>query len=411
MKQNLSNLVLVSLLSLLAANTLSGQSKVEAEHVIVYSGNGRFAGWPANCAAAIFPGDEIVTGFIEGGVEVGDGHNIAEPYFNWLARSKDGGQTWKARDPKNYVGDFGDEPELKALSEPMDFMSGNFMMRIVGTGYHGANDPRGHFFYSNDRGKSWNGPFAFNGFDPLAHTGKYNLTEMTPRTDYLVMGKHECIVFFSAREKDVFGSDRLFCIKTTDGGQHFDFLGWIVPPFQKQDTSDVRKVELYKNKDRNPYATQCRAVMSSSVLLNDGTLLTAVRRKYIVRGGTDKHWIDVYASQDGGLTWRFRSMVCDTGPGNGNPPALEVTESGDLYIVYGDRKHGTVNVISSADKGFSWGEYEILMDGFWSEDMEFNDLGYPKLFQRSDGKLVAVFYYSTKAYPHHLHACIWDPNE
>jgi hypothetical protein len=49
------------------------------------------------------------------------------------------------------------------------------------------------------------------------------------------------------------------------------------------------------------------------------------------------------------------------------------------------------------------------MDGFWSEDMELNDLGYCRLLARSDGKLVALFYYSTKEYLHHLHAAIWDP--
>lgn len=411
MKRNVNILLAGALFSAVFSTAVNAQDKVDAEHVIVYSGADRFAGWPANCAAEIFPGDELITGFIEGGVDVDDGHNLAEPYTNWLARSNDGGQSWEAWDPEDYVGDFGDQPELMDLSEPMNFRTGDFVMRIVGTGYHGANDPRAHFFYSNDRGKSWKGPFAFNGFDPLEYPGMFNLTELTPRTDYLVTGKHECIVFVSAREEGVFGSDRLFCIKTTDGGQHFEFLGWVIQPYQEKDAKEVRKVDLYDNKERNPYATECRAVMSSSVIMEDGTLLTAIRRKFIVRGGTDRHWIDLYASEDGGRSWEFRSMVSNTGPSNGNPPALIETDSGKLVVVYGDRKHGTVNVISSTNNGFSWQPYEILMDGFWSEDMEFNDLGYPKLFQRSDHKLVAVFYYSTKTHPHHLHACIWDPNE
>ena len=52
----------------------------------------------------------------------------------------------------------------------------------------------------------------------------------------------------------------------------------------------------------------------------------------------------------------------------------------------------------------------ILIDDFWSEDMEYNDLGYPRVLTRSDGKMVAIFYYSTKNYLHHIHATIWDPN-
>ena len=389
---------------------INAQKKVDAEHVIVYYGKDRFAGWPANCASAIFHGDEMITGFIEGGYELGDGHNLAEPYTNLLARSKDGGHSWQTWDPENYVGDFGDQPELKKLCAPLDFNSGDFMMRIVGTAYHGAKDPRAHFLCSFDRGESWLGPYGFEGFDPSAFLDKYGLTELTPRTDYLVTGKRECIVFISAREIDVFGSDRLFCIQTKDGGQSFDFLSWVIKPFELQDTLRVPKVDLYSNEERNPYATECRAVMSSTVATKDGTLLTAIRRKYIVKGGSDRHWIDIYASEDGGSSWKFRSMVCNTGPGNGNPPALEISASGMLHVAYGDRKNGTVNIISSTDYGLTWAPPEILMDGFWSEDMEFNDLGYPKLFLRSDQKMCAVFYYSTKEYPHHLHACIWEPN-
>jgi len=388
---------------------LQAQKKVDAEHVRVYYGKDRFAAWPANCASAIFQGDELVCGFIEGSYALKEGHNLAEPFANWLARSEDGGKSWKTWDPEQYVGDFGDQPALTRLPAAIDFGSSDFMMRIVGTGYHGANDPRAHFLCSYDRGASWHGPYGFTGFDPKEILGSYGLTELTPRTDYLVTGDRECIVFVSAREKDVFGSDRLFCIKTMDGGQSFEFLSWIIKPFEIQDSMHVRKVDLYSKRERNPYATECRAVMPSTVITKDGTLLTAIRRKYIVIGGSDRHWIDLYASEDGGYSWSFRSMVCETGPSNGNPPALEIAASGVLHVAYGDRKRGTVNLIRSEDGGFTWTSPEILMDGFWSEDMEYNDLGYPKLFLRSDQKMVAVFYFSTKEYPHHLHACIWDP--
>lgn len=52
----------------------------------------------------------------------------------------------------------------------------------------------------------------------------------------------------------------------------------------------------------------------------------------------------------------------------------------------------------------------ILLDDFWSEDMEYVDLGYPRVVTRSDGKMVAIFYYSTKEHLHHIHATIWDPD-
>ncbi len=394
---------------ILITSCAEAQPKIAAEHIIVYNKEGRFAGWPANCAAAIFKDDNIISGFIEGPYELGDGHNLGDPYHVWLATSNDGGKTWSTRDPENYVGDFGEKPELEQLTEAIDFESPGFMMRVVGIGYHGSFDPRAHYFYSKDEGQSWKGPYAFGNVLDWPELKKYGLDELTPRTDYIVNSQDECTLFFSARKKDEFGTDRLFCIKTSDGGMSFNFMGWVIKPFEQSDTLNFPKVGLYSNPGKNPYSTECRAVMPSTVQLGDGTMLSAIRRKYIVKGGTDRHWIDLYASKDKGKTWGFRSMVSNTGPENGNPSALELTADNRLCIVYGDRKSGTINVRYSSDYGSSWEDPLILMDNFWSADMEFNDMGYPKLFRRSDGKMVAVFYYSTKENPHHLHASIWEP--
>lgn len=385
------------------------KGKIDAEHVIIYHAEGRFAGWPANSGPVILDNDRILTGFTEGGYQLDDGHNITKPYFNMLAGSDDGGKTWTTWDPEGFVGDLGERPELKKLEKPLDFETPGFVMRIVGTGYHGAEDPRAHFFYSMNGGESWMGPFGFAGFDHTMIPGDHNLTELTPRTDYIITGAKECIIFMSARQEGVFGSDRLFCISTRDGGQSFNFLGWVVKPFNPEDTTDVSKVDLYDDEERNPYATECRAVMSSSVMLDDGTLMSAVRRKFIIRGGTDQHWLDLYVSKDGGKTWAFRSTISDTGPKNGNPPALAITGDGRLCVVYGNRKHGTINTRYSDDRGRTWTDPIVLLDEFWSEDMELNDLGYPGLVRRSDGKMVAMVYYSTREHLHHLRAIIWEP--
>ena len=379
------------------------------EHVIIYQEDGRFAGWPANCGAFIFKGDEILTGFIEGPYLLQDGHNLGEPYYNWLARSTDGGSTWTAFDPERYVGDFGDQPDLKKLKNPVNFLAPGFAMRIVGNAYHGAYDGRGHFFLTRDAGNTWQGPFGFGNLAQHPEIKKYGLDELTPRTDYIVTGKHACVLFISAREKNRFGSDRLFCIKTTDGGQSFEFVGWIIKPFSQTESNDGKRVQLYKTPEKNPHPTECRAVMSQSVQLSKDVIISVIRRKYIVRGGSDKHWLDAYMSKDGGQTWEFRSFIADCGGSNGNPPSLALTKDGRLWVAYGERNTGTIRLVYSSDQGLSWSNPRILMDGFWSEDMELNDLGYCRLLARSDGKLVALFYYSTKEHLHHLHAAIWDP--
>ncbi|MCO5240925.1 MAG: glycoside hydrolase [Chitinophagaceae bacterium] len=382
----------------------------DAQHAIIYYQPGKFAGWPANCGAFIFNNDEIVTGFIEANYKITNSHNAAKPYLNWLARSTDGGKTWTAADPDNYAGDFGERPDVKMIDTPINYKQPGFAMRVVGEAYHGATDGRGHFFYSYDAGKTWNGPYGFGdvlGWPEITAAG---FDELTPRTDYIVNDSSSCLLFVSARKKNKFSTDRLFCIETTDGGKTYHFQGWVVGPAGTETSGSQVKVNLFEDADKNPYANECRAVMSQSQKLDDGTIISMIRRKYIVNGeGTDKHWIDAYTSTDGGKTWSFLSKVADTGNENGNPPSFALTKDGRLCVVYGERNEGTIRVVYSADKGKTWSEPQILMDGFWSEDMQLNDLGYPRVVCRSDGKMVAMYYYSTKENPHHLRATIWEP--
>lgn len=383
-----------------------------AEQVIVYGKEGRFVAWPANNGAFVFEDDEMLVGFTEGTYELKEGtHNAEGPYLSLLARSNDGGKTWKGYDPDNYVGDLGAQPEIMTLKEPINFDSSKFVMRMVGAAFHGAEDPRGHFFYSYDAGVNWNGPYGFGDLLNHPEIKKYNLGEITPRTDYVVTSKNECLVFISARYKGIFGTDRLFCIKTEDGGRSFKFQGWIVKPFSENELDGVPRVNLYEDESKNPYTTQCRAVMPQTFMLPDGKLLSVMRRKYNPEGSEPKNWVDAYASTDGGLTWAFQSKVGDAGSGNGNPPALGLTDDGRLCAVFGERTFGTIQVAYSSNEGKTWSEPQILIDEFWSEDMEYNDLGYPRVLTRSDGKMVAVFYYSTKENLHHIHATIWDPNQ
>jgi hypothetical protein len=40
------------------------------------------------------------------------------------------------------------------------------------------------------------------------------------------------------------------------------------------------------------------------------------------------------------------------------------------------------------------------------------DLGYPRMAQRADGRMVTTYYWATRAMPEqHIAATIWDPDE
>lgn len=358
------------------------------EHRIVFAQEGVFAGWPANNGMWIWRAtdsgaggdvrDEILVGFTTGPYVVSSSHNIGLPYRSRLARSRDGGASWQVEEPVGFME--GGRP-LSTLRERIDFSAPGFAMRVLGCGYHGSDEGRGGFYFSADRGARWQGPYLFAGLNGLP---QLRGAELTPRTDYLVNGADECLVLLSARSKEQWGADRAFCVRTTDGGLSFGFRSWIVPP-------------------DDPY----RAVMPSTVRVSPGRLVAALRRRDMA--GDRACWIDAYMSDDDGASWAFLSRIGETGMANGNPPALARLKDGRLCCVYGQRDRRQMIARFSEDEGTSWGEERVLRDDYASVQAD-QDLGYPRLLQRTDGRLVAMYYWATEARPHqHIAATIWDP--
>lgn len=344
----------------------------------MFAQQGLFAGWPANNGIWAWGGSEILVGFTTGRYVVGPGHNVEPPYASRLARSRDGGASWQVEEPTGFI-DNG--KELSPAPGEIDFGRPGFAMRVVGTAYHGSEEKRGGFYLSYDRGRAWQGPYAFAGLSDLPELER---AEWTPRTDYLVAGPRECLVFLSARSEERWGSDRVFCARMTDAGTTFSFVSWIVPL-------------------GDPY----RAVMPSTVRCSPNRLVSALRRRDM-RG--DDCWIDACASTDEGREWTFLSRVGETGAHNGNPPALIRLADGRLCCVYGQRDKRQMIARYSQDEGASWSEEQVLRDDYASLQDD-QDLGYGRLVQRSDGCLVATYYWATRDRPHqHIAATIWAPN-
>ena len=352
---------------------------LEVEHVIVYGEPGRFGGWPANHGMWNW-GNEVLVGFSAGYFKDNGPLRHAidhdRPEEHLLARSLDGGQTWKIENPAaqgvliprgkalhgTELPGIVDKPWIDCPGG-IDFTQRDFCMTLRMSDNHGGDS---RFYYSTDRGHRWQGPFRFPSL---------GLKGIAARTDYIVSSKDECTVFLTASKTDN-QEGRPFCARTTDGAKTWKFLGWIGP-------------------EPAGYA-----IMPSSVRVGEHGFLSAIR----LRTG-DMSWIDAYYSPDDGHSWKLRSTPApDTG--EGNPAAMLRLADGRICINYGVRaKPFGIRARLSRDEGKTWGEEIHLRD-----DGGGRDLGYPRAVQRADGKVVAVYYWNDDPdKTRFIVATIWNP--
>ncbi len=333
------------------------------QHIVVFYEEGRFAGWPANNAAWNW-GDEILVGFVEAEHLTTDGFHTysRDTARNRYARSLDGGETWTITDAFE-LGQTGwafdnNLPDHKAedpvpLEEPIaDFTDPDFIITWMRYNYH--NGPS-IFYYSNNRGQQWHGPFSFPNLDTYG---------IGTRTDYLVNGPQELSAFHNAAKEN--GREgRVLHARTNDGGVTWERVSWLGP---EPDGFEI---------------------MPSTVRLSDSELLTVLRVRE-----TDpvRDYVKAYRSHDNGETWEVcTSPVNDTGH-YGAPPHMIQLEDGRLAVTYAYRsRYGSrIAMRISSNNGETWG-HEIpvrLGDGANA------DIGYPRMMQREDGKLVIVYYWN-----------------
>ncbi|GIV75852.1 MAG: hypothetical protein KatS3mg050_0246 [Litorilinea sp.] len=352
------------------------------EHVTVYREAGRYAGWPANYGIWHW-GDEIVVGFTRGYYQESAHFHARDrdrPFDTLQARSLDGGATWTVQPfPGTTPGGRGlsaDEhmnPDLwvaNALDGPgapvdcpggIQFTHPDFALMCARTGLRAG--ARSWFYISYDRCRSWQGPYWLPDFGQ---------TGIAARTDYLVDGPERCTLFLTAAKPD--GQEgRVFCARTTDGGRTFSFVSWVTP-------------------EPKGYT-----IMPASVRLPSGRILTAVRCSEGSSTTTSPHcWIDLYASDDDGVSWhRLSTPVPDAGRG-GNPPTLTLLQGEaagtHLCLTYGFRNPPfAMQAVLSEDGGRSWGPAITLRSGAGN-----HDIGYPRTVQRPDGTLVTVYYWNDR---------------
>lgn len=117
-------------------------------------------------------------------------------------------------------------------------------------------------------------------------------------------------------------------------------------------------------------------------------------------------WIELYRSDDAGLTWHFIcNPVAYTGEHHGKPAFLLKLKDGPLAMTYGFRSapYG-IRARLSSDEGKTWSaEMPLRTDGgTW-------DLGYTRTVQRPGGKLVTVYYFNDhKDTERYIGTTIWE---
>ena len=370
-------LILAAMLFVIGS-TIAASDPLVVQNVTVYRQPGRFAGWPANNGIWNW-GNEILVGFDAGFFKVQRGfhaidYDRAEEQL--LARSLDGGNTWRIEKPPSLLPPPGwkmgfvplEAGGKEATDCPggIDFTSPGFALTARMMDYDVGPS---RFYYSYDRGHTWSGPFRV---PSLGTKG------IAARTDYLVDGPKECTTFLTAAKED--GKEgRVLCARTLDGGKTWERVGWV---------SSWR---------------EGFSIMPSSVRLSKDSILTAVRRETNEGNGL----IELLRSDDNGRNWVSVSMVMPR-PGNqwSNPPSMLMLRDGRLCVTYGYRETPFgIRARLSADKGKTWGDELILRS-----DGGGPDLGYTRTVQRSDGKLVTIYYFNERTdEERYIGATIWDP--
>ena len=338
----------------------------KAENFIVYKEAGRYGGWPANHGLWQW-GNELVVGFTSTWYKKTEGHQIdrSKPSYEWQARSLDGGRTWKTESDLPFA-DREKEAKPSSLKEPIDFTAKDFALMFR---FGGLHDGPSWFYTTTDRCKTWKGPYSFE---------VPGVEKICTRTDLIVLGPKDCLMFGSCAKKNDGKEGRVFCARTTDGGMTWKLVSLI-------------------GEETVPGGY---AIMPSSLRLKDGTLLTMIRRSDPKVSG----FIEAWRSSDLGKTWKMTGKAV-TGIG-GNPPALVQLQDGRVAISYGYRhKPSSMRACISEDGGITWGQ-EILL----REDAVDGDIGYPRAVTRPDGRVMTIYYYNgPKEEDRAIEGTLWAP--
>ena len=354
---------------------------IQKEHFIVFRDADTFAGWPFNGGLWQFADGELLAGFVRGRCDYDDvatlNHGVVDRDNGQhvTLRSFDSGRTWPLETlqtiytrptiDERMLGDSPPAPD-DAVYDPR--ADGYCLLAAFGIPPKNLDGSRNLMvtWVSTDRGHTWKTP---------TRVGPYGFDHLGGRPSYC-MGADDTLLLFAHASRHsgeraafpvVFGS--------RNGGARWSLVGEVEP---------------------QPAAPM--AIMPQPLVLEDGTILIALRRQY--QGQGEAH-TQIYRSNDGGLSWRFFSRVNVWGA----PASLTLLPDHRIVCVYGFRQPPFgIRAKVSDDDGATWGEELILRD-----DGGSSDLGYPRTVLRPDGQLLTLYYLSTRSdRVRHIAATLWQ---
>jgi len=350
---------------------------VDADHAVVYRRDDQFAAWPYTMGFWETGSGEIVQSFMSLDADYSDPAGISHDQLGErggrgsrvvTVRSTDRGRTWSEPEYDAYARIAADTPPFDLRTAgPFDLLDGD---TLVGNGSIDFGKPSSRSFVriSRDAGRTWTPP------SELPLDGLHSLSAINSA---LVRPDGRCLLFLTLVSEDGW-TRRPLVYASTDDGAEFHFLSFITPlrdPFAAAD-GDWKSTYRFGGH---------RWFYPRGVLLPDGTILCTLRSQ---RDPTGVMWTELYASEDGGLTWSFRSRVNDFGA----PGSLVAMADGRLAVVYGYRLPPFgIRAVISDDGGRTWGPELVVRDdgGSW-------DLGYPNAFEVEPGVLGAVYYFNRR---------------
>ncbi len=344
----------------------------DAVHSVVFRDPGAFCGWPFYCGLWRVASGELVAGFKRVTADYGDAGSLSHERLTYgqgelvLIRSADEGASWGAPQPVHRLDITAAEieaqgPRSYAAEGPLPPGPDTLVMSGAVPAFL-KPDSQPWLRASTDGGQSWRRHILLpmGGLPALSGSGSC-----------LIRSDGMFLLGLAMTTEDGWMNRPL--LYASRDGVDWRFLAFIAPEGAQGQAISTRDGPFIFGAIGQFYPRL--------VELADGRLLASVRFQREARGVI---WTDIYASDDGGLSWGFLSRATDWGA----PGDLVAMADGRVACVYGYRvpPYG-IRARISADRGASWGDELILRDdgGSW-------DLGYPRAIELTPGRILTLYY-------------------